>query len=132
MQVSASFRQQARPGGEAEARLREKDKLSAAYNRDRRKRIDALCEGEHGEKIKDLSRFLRRMDLTSGRDLIARIEAADWAQGMPPNDRLLLLSIISGAILSMRERNGLPAFEDPIWDQPPNVFQQIKAILKVI
>ena len=131
MQASTQFRQRARPGGEAEARLREKDKLSAAYNRDRRRRIDALCEGEHGDRVKELARFLRRMDLTSGRELIARIEAADWAQGMPPSDRHLLLSIISGAIRLMRERNGLPPFEDPLWDDPPNVFQQIKAILKV-
>lgn len=114
-------------GAEAEKRLAEKDKLSAAYNRDRRARIDALCEGPQGEQIKEFLRFLRRMDLSSGRELMSRVVAAEWVHDLDDNDKGLLLSIVSGGIRLMRERNGLTPFDDPLWDQPPNVFHQIKA-----
>lgn len=120
----------ARPTPAAEARLAEKDKLSAAYLRERRKRIDALCKGEHGAAVKELIRFMRGMTLRSGKELLARIQAADWAQAMEDDDRHLLLSIIGGAIRLMREREGLTPFDDPMFDQPPNVFQQAKAILR--
>ena len=123
-------RQAAAPSSAAEARLVEKDKLSAAYLRERRKRIDALCEGEHGAEVKGLIRFLRAMDLRSGRILVERVRAATWAQSMSADDRHLLLSIIGGAIGRLREREGLPALDDPLWDQPANVFQQIKSILR--
>ena len=86
-----------RPSSAAEARLVEKDKLSAAYMRDRRKRIDALREGERGAEVVDLIRFLRSMTLKSGKELVARIEAAEWAQGMSADDRHLILTIIGSA-----------------------------------
>lgn len=127
---SPSSRFSARPTPAAEARLVEKDKLSAAYLRERRKRIDVLCEGEHGAAVKELIRFMRGMTLRSGKELLARIQAAEWAHGMSPDDRHLLLSIIGGAIRLMREREGLPPLDDPMFDQPPNVFQQAKAILR--
>ncbi len=123
-------RRPAPTGGAAEARLVEKEKLTAAYLRERRKRIDALCEGEHGVEVKGLIRFLKAMDLRSGRILIEQIRAAAWAQGMSADDRHLLLSIVGGAIGRLREREGLPALDDPLWDQPANVFQQIKALLR--
>lgn len=123
-------RPSAPPTGAAEARLVEKDKLTAAYLRERRKRINALCDGEHGVEVKGIIRFLRAMDLRSGRILIEQIRAAEWAQGMSADDRHLLLSIIGGAIGRLREREGLPALDDPLWDQPANVFQQIKSILR--
>lgn len=128
--AARSSRAPVRSTGAAEARLAEKDKLSAAYLRDRRRRIDELCEGEHGEAVKDLARFLRRMDLRSGKALVERIRAATWAQAMSANDRHLVLSIIAGAIRLMREREGLPPLDDPMFDAPPNVFQQIKSILR--
>lgn len=123
-------RKPAAPTGAAEARLVEKDKLTAAYLRERRKRIDALCEGDHGVEVKGLIRFLRAMDLRSGRILVEQVRSAAWAQDMSAGDRHLLLSIISGAIGKLREREGLPALDDPLWDQPANVFQQIKSILR--
>lgn len=116
---------------EADARLKEKDKLSAAYTADRRQRIQALCDGPEGERIKDLIRFLKRMDLSSGADLVERIRVADWASALPGDDRHLLLSIISGAIRNMREKNGLPPLDDPILDEPPRVYQQIREALGV-
>lgn len=125
--MMAAPHRRARGGAEAEKRLAEKDQLTAAYNRGRRERIQALCDGPQGEHVKELIRFLKRMDLKSGRELIRRAETAQWVIDLSDEDTALLLSIVSGGIRLMRERNGLTPFDDPLWDEPPNVFQQIKA-----
>lgn len=119
------------PDATAEKRLVEKDRLYRNYALDLRRRTVALREGPHGREICELMRWMKGMGLKSGPELVARVEAATWAREMGIGDRHLLLSIIGGAIRVLREREGLPPLDDPLWDQPPNVFERCKAILGV-
>ena len=127
----ASRRPTRQSSPEAEKRLEEKDRLYRSYSLDLRRRTIALREGPSGPHVCELMRFMRRMDLKSGPELVARVEAADWAKRMDAGDRHLLLSIIGGSIRLLREREGLPPLDDPLWDQPPNVYERCKKILEV-
>lgn len=130
--ATASMQRRGRPTDEqAERRLAEKDGLARAYRADLRRRTEALRDGPHGEPVRALMSFARTMTLQDGPELLRRVEASGLANAMGPADRHLMLSILGAAIGRLRERNGLPALDDPFPDQPPNVFQRVKQILQV-
>ncbi|ACL57461.1 hypothetical protein [Methylobacterium nodulans] len=116
-------------GLEAEIRLREDEQLSKLYRAWKRQKLEALLAGPHGEEIRDLDRFMRRMGLADGPALIARVEAAAWIQEMDADARHDLLSLIGRRIALMRERNGLEPFNDGVPGDPPRAFERIKTLM---
>lgn len=131
--MAAAAQRRGRPAdAQAEKRLVEKDRLAAGYRADLRRRTEALRDGPHGAQVRELMRFARTMGLSDGPALVRRVEASGLAEAMGASDRALLLTILSSAIQRLRERNGLPPLDDPLPDQPLNVFERIKRILEVV
>ncbi|ACL56969.1 hypothetical protein [Methylobacterium nodulans] len=117
--------------GEAEKKLREDEQLSKQYRAWKRAKLQALLDGPHGEQVRELDRFMRRMGLADGPALIARVEAAAWIQEMDADTRHDLLSLIGRRIVLMRERHGLEPFNDGVPGDPPRAFERIKIIMRV-
>ncbi|ACL58738.1 hypothetical protein [Methylobacterium nodulans] len=120
---------QMRLGLKGEKKLREDEQLSKQYRAWKRQKLEALLAGPHGEEIRDLDRFMRRMGLADGPALIARVEAAAWILEMDADARHDLLSLIGRRIALMRERNGLEPFNDGVPGDPPRAFERIKTLM---
>ncbi|ACL57589.1 hypothetical protein [Methylobacterium nodulans] len=120
---------QMRLGLKGETKLREDEQLSKLYRAWKRQKLQALLDGPFGEQIRDLDRFMRRMELADGPALIARVEAVAWIQEMDADARHDLLSLIGRRIALMRERNGLEPFNDGVPGDPPRAFERIKQIM---
>jgi hypothetical protein len=105
--------------------LVEHDQLQRWWRRWRQERTEELL-ATHGEKVRELVAFLDRMTPSDGMALIARVEA--WRQA--DNDtRFEILSLVDNAIVRLREAHDLPPFDDPLPDEPPNVFLLIREAL---
>lgn len=124
----------ARPGQmslglEAEKKLREDEQLSKQYRAWKREKLQALLDGPHGARVRELDRFMKAMGLADGPALVARVAAAEWIQDMDRDGRHDLLSLIGRRIALMRERNGLEPFNDGVVGDPPRVFEQVKKLM---
>lgn len=109
---------------------KEKEDLSKAYLGWRREQREALLNGPHGEKAKKLVHWCTRMSLTDAPEMISRVRAAMvWAEDLEPADRVTLLRMLNNAIVSLRERNGLPPFDDGLPDEEPKAYHQLKSLL---
>jgi hypothetical protein len=109
----------------------EAEQLTKLYNAMRRGRLAALESGPYGEGVKALRKFLRTMTLESAPDLIevVRCAHAGWLGEADPDTRHEVLDLISRGITSLRERNGLTPYDDPMPDEPLNAFLEIREML---
>jgi hypothetical protein len=125
----AQERRAAQRGAQAERELAEERTLTKLYRAYRRGRLQRLVEGPHGREALALLAFVRRMTLDDAEALIDRVEAADWARDLDPDDRFTLLNLLGRGIARVRERNGLEPFNDGGPGDPPRAFEQIKDVL---
>jgi hypothetical protein len=90
---------------------------------------DAVC-GDSGELVFALLDVLRTLTLQDGRTLIEFVGSQDW-RSVDRSTRDICLFVIDGRICQLREKAGLPAFDDSIpgSGKPENMFQRIKAML---
>src|SRR5262249_31490029 len=104
-----------------EKALAERDAQFWHWQREHRAELDAALAGPHGGALAQLVAFLDAMTLESDRTLIEQVRPDDWrtADG---DIRFLVLRLVGEAIMRLRERNGLPPFDDPLLDQPPSAF----------
>jgi hypothetical protein len=102
-----------------EKALAERDAQFRHWQREHRAELDAALAGPHGGALARL--VLDAMTLESDRTLIEQVRPDDWrtADG---DIRFLVLRLVGEAIMRLRERNGLPPFDDPLLDQPPSAF----------
>ena len=106
---------------------KERQQLSAAWRRWQNEQREKLLAGPDGNQFRILIGFLNGMNLHDGAALIAMVEA-DWAHA-GADMKFEALSLIDRAIIALRARNGLPAFDDPLSDEAPSVFQIIREVL---
>ena len=69
------------------------------------------------------------MTMESPNALVEYVRADSW-HSADADTRFLVLHLISAAIVQLRERNGLPPFDDPLFGQPPNVFLILRELLR--
>ena len=103
-----------------------KDKLWDLYLVELEKRRKILAAGPYAGTAEALIEFLKQLTLDDGDVLIDM--AMIW-QGAPRTTRFLVLQLIDEAMINLRERNGLPPFDDPMFDEPDNAFISIRKIL---
>ena len=106
---------------------KERQQLSAAWRRWQSEQREKLLAGPDGNQFRILIEFLSGMNLHDGAALIAMVEA-DWAHA-GADMKFEALSLIDRAIIALRARSGLPAFDDPLSDEAPSVFQTIREVL---
>jgi hypothetical protein len=133
-QISAPVKARRRAAEARRARAKEKalaerDTQFRHWKREHRQELDAALAGPHGGALARLVAFLDTMTMESGQALIERIRVDNWPAADDAT-RFLVLRLASAAIVRLRERNGLPPFDDPLFDQPPNVFLILRELLR--
>ena len=112
----------------AEKAVAERDKLFSIWRKGRRAERKALLVGPHREPARELLRFLKRMTLADGAALVGLIKRGPWQQ-VDADTRFEILMLVDDHIIRLRERHGLPTFDDPVLDAPPNAFLIIRGLL---
>jgi hypothetical protein len=118
--------QRGRLPAKAEKAIAERQKTLSWWRQGRRKQIETLLNGPHGEEARELVGFLKGLELGQARQVIAHAETWRHADA---DTRYLVLSMISAAITSARTRAGLIEFDDPLPGRPDNLFLLIRRIL---
>lgn len=93
-----------------------------------RSRLDRLLSGPHAGRTRRLLTFLQDMTLTDGRALIAHLNVEGWPD-VDREARADALSLIGVRITHLRERAGLPPFDDPLPGARDNVFLTVRKLL---
>jgi hypothetical protein len=102
-----------------------RDELGKAYRRWRAERREALLAGPYGIAARRFIGFLEDMGLHDGAALIRLVERGQW-RSADRDTRLEILSLIDGAISTLREKQGMPPFDDALPDELANVFLVIR------
>ena len=108
--------------------LNERNAQMKLWRQWRQERIAQLLAGPHSADAQALVRFLD--DLSSAAELIEFVKRGPWRQ-TDADTRFLIASLIDIAIIEVREKRGLPPFDDamPFGDEPLTAFEQIREIL---
>jgi hypothetical protein len=108
--------------------LADQARLTRAWKARHREQLEEALAGAHGAQISELMALLDRLELSSAAALLAFIRRSDWSS-VSYDTRLVVLHEINDRITRMRERHGLPPFDDPLPGQPDNVFRIVQSIL---
>jgi hypothetical protein len=107
----------------------DQEKQFALWHKWRRERSDALLAGPYADAARALIELLDHLTPDAADTLITAVMQGPWADA-DPDARFLILTLIDSAIVELRERNGLPPFDDPVLpDDPPNVFLTLREVL---
>jgi hypothetical protein len=108
--------------------LAERDQQFALWRKWRHERSEAVLAGPHADAARDLLDFLDCLTFEDGERLVVQVRAGPWAAA-DADTRFLILVAIDNALAGVRERNGLPPFDDLLPGQPPNVFLMLREVL---
>jgi hypothetical protein len=109
-------------------KLVETEKLSRAYLRWQREQLAEALAGAHGAIVAELMALLDRLELNSAATLLDAVRRTDWSE-INYNTRLTVLHQINATITRVRERNGMPAIDDPMPGERDSLFRRIKHLL---
>lgn len=109
-----------------EKKIRENQQLSRQFIKWKKERREALRT--NGKEISDLLDLLDTITFSSGPVLVSYLESAEWLRSLERNIKDDLLSAIADAIIKVREKEGLPPFDDALPGEPPKIFEKIKEI----
>jgi len=112
-----------------EMALAERDAQFQHWQREHRAELDAALAGPHGGAFTRLIAFLDAMTLESPATLVDVVRTGDW-HSADADTRFLVLHLVGAAIWRLRELNGLPPFDDPLFNQPPNAFLTLREELR--
>jgi hypothetical protein len=102
--------------------------LLRAWRKWHRERLDEVLAGPHAVIATQVVEFLKTMTPASANALLALMRSHSWAD-VDADTRFELLHLINSAITRMREKNNMPAIDDPLPDQRVNAFLLIKETL---
>ena len=88
--------------------------------------LEEALAGLHADVLGRL--MAQRKDLRSARELVASIEAVDWAT-VDADTRAVALFEINRAITKLRERSGQGSIDDAPPGEPLRAFQAIRKII---
>jgi hypothetical protein len=108
--------------------LADQARLTRAWKAFHAEQLEQALAGPHEAQISELMTLLGRLELSSAAALLAFIRRSDWSS-VSYDTRLVVLHEINDRITRMRERHGLPPFDDPLPGQPDNVFRIVRAVL---
>ena len=106
-------------------KLADDAKLLRAWRKYHHEQLVEALSGPHSAIISDLMTLLGRLDLNAGAALLEFLRSVDW-HAVAYDVRLVALHELHNAITKLRERCGLPPFDDGRED---NVFRIARAII---
>jgi len=111
-----------------QAVLEERSRMFRLWKKWHRERVVKPLAGPYSAAARELADFLEMMSLTSGSELIELVHRGPW-RGADHVTQFEILRLIDGALAHLRERDGLPPFDDALPGEPLTVFQIIRAEL---
>ena len=117
-----------------EQALEDRNTLARSYRAMIRKEeaemLIRLLEGPDSAEVKRFMTFMRTMRLSDSDRFLDLIHDSKWLmRGEAKLSRSLILHLIGRTIYRMREREGLPPYDDAIFDEELTVFDRIKELL---
>jgi hypothetical protein len=109
-----------------EQKLADDTYLLRAWKKFHRDELAEALVGLHRDVMTRLMTHLEQ--LRSARELVAFIAAQDW-DAIDANTRLIALHEINKAICTLREKQGLPAIDDALPEEPLRAYQIIHGII---
>ncbi len=101
----------------------------AAVRKEEAELLIRLLEGPHASEVKHFMKFMRTMKLEDGDRFLDLVHDSKWLHDEPRSVRRQILHLIGRTIYRMREREGLPPFDDAIFNEELTVFDRIKELL---
>jgi hypothetical protein len=108
--------------------LKERDHLLRNWLRWRGERLAQLLAGPQGDAIRALVQFLHDIKFEQAPALVEFI-AASQLRIADADIRFEILHLIDRAIARLREKQGLPPFDDALPGEAPTAFQIIRGLL---
>jgi hypothetical protein len=112
----------------ADQKLADDARLLRAWRRWHREQLEEVLSGPHGAAVAQVVDFLKRLGPQSAPALIEIVRAQDW-QRVDRDVRFVLLHEINGAIMKLREKNGLAPIDDALPHEKATGFLVIRALL---
>jgi hypothetical protein len=109
-------------------KLAEGQKLSRAYWKTVNERRDEL-RAHYPELLREIDARFRASTMITLPELTEWVLMKLNAIEVTPSYRPILLNYLSARLAALRERAGLPTFEDPLPDQPDDLFIRIRRLL---
>ena len=113
---------------EKDRTLVDNGRLLRAWKKFHRDERDAVLAGPHARTLEGLFQAFSAIEHVAPVQLIGFINAINWS-AVDHQTRCITLHELSTAIVRLREKRGLPPFDDPLWGAPPNAFQVIQKII---
>jgi hypothetical protein len=104
--------------------VNERDLLLRLWKRWRVGLVDSALEGPYQKHIEKLIEFLESLTLKDEDRLVQVVRAGKWQQ-THPDIRFLVLRLVDAKLVALREKAGLPPFDDGLPGDPPTTFQII-------
>jgi hypothetical protein len=95
-----------------------------------KEKVQALLDGPYGKDVQGIKLFLDTMTLSSSGALVRLVNASAWMRKAPADVRHEVLAMIDASIIRLREKNGMPPFDDALPHEPPTAFQEIREVLR--
>jgi hypothetical protein len=109
----------------------DKEKQFTLWREWRRERSETLLAGPYADAARDLIELLDHLTVDAADMLLERVRRGPWRDA-DPETRFTVLALIDSAIIELRERQGLPPFDDPVLpDDPLNVFLILREMLSI-
>jgi hypothetical protein len=89
--------------------------------------LEEALAGPDGALVSELMVLLDQLELNSAAALLDFIQRSDW-NSVSYDTRLVVLHQVNDTITKMRERNGLPPFDDGLPGSRDNVFRVIRSL----
>jgi hypothetical protein len=103
-------------------------RLLRAWREWHREELQDAITGPHGAMVERLAFILKELTLESAPLLLAYIRGVNWA-AIDYRTRLTVLHEVNTAITHLRDRNGMPPFDDGFPGDRANAFQIIRSIV---
>lgn len=95
-----------------------------------REQLNVAFRSEHGSDMVKLNKFLRQMAIDDGDALIDLVKRSKLPRA-DVHTRYAALRLVTDGLARLRVQNGLAPFDDSLPDEPPTVFEIIRAELGV-
>src|SRR5262249_21712319 len=105
--------------------LEDRNKLFRLWQKWHREELEKLAAGPYGTAVKELASMLATLTLSSGLELIELVRRGPW-RAADADIPFQVLRLIDGALAGLRERHGLPPFDDALPGEPATVFELIR------
>jgi hypothetical protein len=107
----------------------DREKLMRAWCVFQQRQIDDALVGPYGAQVAALLAFLKELSLEREAELVEFVQADSWRDANA-DIRFLAMRLIGSKLAKLREDAGLAPFDDPLPDEPPSIFLQIREMLR--